>query len=231
MASGGKRGAGERVLESRHVIALFLLMLVFSGIFFALGYVMGVKQYDSQVRAAGTGSHNLDSEIAPKQQMPAKKGVDAAPAANETDPATSGNSEWEFYGSNKTTRGEPRLQPASEPPSGTVTTASPGSSKPRVEMPPATPPPAPTKSGKGPLVAPQLPKGSIVLQVAALRRQDDALAIATSLQKKRFAAYVETPRKDKFYRVQVGPFRDQKAADAAKKGLEGEGFKAFIVKH
>ena len=41
MASGGRRGAGERVLESRHVIGLFLLMLVFSGVFFALGYVMG----------------------------------------------------------------------------------------------------------------------------------------------------------------------------------------------
>jgi len=31
--------------------------------------------------------------------------------------------------------------------------------------------------------------------------------------------------------VQVGPFKDQKSADAAKKGLEGEGFKAFFVKH
>ena len=32
MASGGKRGsAGERVLEGRHVIGLFMLMLLFSG--------------------------------------------------------------------------------------------------------------------------------------------------------------------------------------------------------
>jgi hypothetical protein len=37
MASGGKRGgAGERVLESRHVIGLFMLMLLFSGVFFTL---------------------------------------------------------------------------------------------------------------------------------------------------------------------------------------------------
>ena len=35
MASGGRRGAGERVLESKHVIGLFLLMLVFSGVFFS----------------------------------------------------------------------------------------------------------------------------------------------------------------------------------------------------
>src|SRR4030081_1706364 len=52
MASGGKRGgAGERVLESRHVIGLFMLMLLFSGVFFTLGFVMGRNQYDGQVRA------------------------------------------------------------------------------------------------------------------------------------------------------------------------------------
>ena len=71
----------------------------------------------------------------------------------------------------------------------------------------------------------------MILQVAALEKQDDALALATSLQKKHFSAYVQTPRKDKFYRVQVGPFKDQKSADAAKKGLESAGFKAFYVKH
>jgi cell division septation protein DedD len=69
------------------------------------------------------------------------------------------------------------------------------------------------------------------LQVAAVSRQDDALSIASSLQKKRFPATVLAPQKDKFYRVQVGPYKDQKSADAAKKGLEGAGFKAFYVKH
>jgi len=54
--------------------------------------------------------------------------------------------------------------------------------------------------------------------VAALTKQDDALSIASSLQKKHFAAYVQIPQKDKFYRVQVGPFKEKKAADAAKKG-------------
>jgi hypothetical protein len=48
MASGGRRSAGDRVLESKHVIGLFLLMLLFSGVFFTLGYVMGRNQYDMQ---------------------------------------------------------------------------------------------------------------------------------------------------------------------------------------
>ena len=39
------------MLESRHVIGLFMLMLLFSGVFFTLGYVMGRNQYDGEVRA------------------------------------------------------------------------------------------------------------------------------------------------------------------------------------
>ena len=54
--------------------------------------------------------------------------------------------------------------------------------------------------------------------------------LATALQKKKFPAFVVSPQADKYYRVQVGPYADPKAADAAKKGLEDAGFKA-IVKH
>jgi cell division septation protein DedD len=86
------------------------------------------------------------------------------------------------------------------------------------------------KSSKS-AAAPSSPSGTILLQVAAVSRQDDALSIASSLLKKHFPATVLTPQKDKFYRVQVGPYKDQKSADAAKKGLEGAGFKAFYVKH
>jgi cell division septation protein DedD len=78
--------------------------------------------------------------------------------------------------------------------------------------------------------APLFPGGAYSLQVAAMTKEADALDLATRLQKKKFPAYVLSPRADKYYRVQVGPYADQKDADAAKKGLEGAGFKA-IVKH
>lgn len=221
MASGGKRGAGERVLESKHVIGLFLLMLLFSGVFFTLGYVMGRNQYDGQVSAAITNSR--PPERGPVVPAPKQK-AEAPPAATESDPATSGNnSDWEFYGSNKPAKGEPHLEPvpkasATPPASKTVST--------RTKVEPATPA---AKSSKPVTNAPLIPNGVLVLQVAALTKQDDALSIASSLQKKHFAAYVQKPQKDKFYRVQVGPFKEKKAAEAAKKGLESEGFKAFYV--
>jgi cell division septation protein DedD len=80
------------------------------------------------------------------------------------------------------------------------------------------------------LNAPAIPGGAYTLQVAALTKETDALELAARLQKKKFPAFVLSLQGGKYYRVQVGPYADQKAADAARKGLEGVGFNA-IVKH
>jgi cell division septation protein DedD len=76
----------------------------------------------------------------------------------------------------------------------------------------------------------QTPAGTYTLQVAALRKEADAHAVAASLLKKKFPAFVVSPTTDKYFHVQVGPYSDSKSAEAAKKGLENAGFKA-IVKH
>ena len=228
MASGGRRSAGDRVLESRHVIGLFLLMLVFSGVFFALGYVMGRNQYDGQVRAANKGMGSVEPLVDSKPDVAAKKTTPTPSDSTDSDPATSTatDSTWNFYDKEKSSKVAPHLE------------------APQKAFP--TPPPAKqvsTRNSAPPVVAPRTPvernstsvplisNGAIVLQVAALAKQDDALALAGSLQRKHFSAYVQAPHKDKYYRVQVGPFKDQKSADAAKKGLESAGFKAFVVKH
>jgi DedD protein len=230
MASGGKRGAGERVLESKHVIGLFLLMLLFSGVFFTLGYVMGRNQFDGQVNAATANSRTPDHEpVVPAKPEPApKKNAEAPPAATESDPATSGsnNSDWEFYDSSKAAKGEPHLESRSKAP---ATPPAPKTINTKAKVEPVTPAPPAAKTSKPVTSAPLIPNGALVLQVAALTRQDDALSIASSLQKKHFAAFVQTPQKDNFYRVQVGPLKDKKAAEAEKKRLEGEGFKAIYV--
>jgi cell division septation protein DedD len=229
MASGGRRGAGERVLESRHVIGLFLLMLVFSGVFFTLGYVMGRNQYDGQVRAANNGMGRPEPVLNAKPDVAPKKTVSAPVDSIDSDPATSTTSDstWNFYDNAKSSKAAPHLEPVPK------TSPTPPQSK-HVNAKTSAPPPAVaprTPVEKNAVSAPLIPNGAIVLQVAALAKQDDALALAGSLQKKHFSAYVQPPRKDKYYRVQVGPFKDQKSADAAKKGLESAGFKAFSVKH
>ena len=78
-----------------------------------------------------------------------------------------------------------------------------------------------------PTVSKLIPRGATVLQVAAVVRQADALALAQALQKKKFPVFVVTPDTDRFYRVQVGPYRDAQAANTARKRLEEQGFKTI----
>jgi len=227
MPSGGKRGAGERVLESRHVIGLFLLMLLFSGVFFTLGYVMGRGQYDGQVRAATTSHSALDDAVkqnpGPKRSSAKSQPADQPPA--DTAVPAPPSSDWEFAKAGQPKKGEDHLQPAESVPARKTLPAVAKSDSPSKAMPAASKSTSATKT----TATPANP-GGYTLQVAALTRESDALDLALRLQKKKFPASVLSPQADKYFRVQVGPYPDQKSADAAKKGLEAAGFKAF-VKH
>ena len=87
MASGGKRGgAGERVLEGRHVIGLFMLMLLFSAVFFTLGYVMGAQSVRRpSARRRTTARHAryagiCKPEVAPKPPSKRAQFVECFPS-------------------------------------------------------------------------------------------------------------------------------------------------------
>ena len=225
MASGGKRGgAGERVLESRHVIGLFMLMLLFSGVFFTLGYVMGRNQIDSPVRAATDFFNKPAKTVLPKPDANSKRTNNPVAANPPADTAAPPNSDWEFYHAGDSKKPEDHLKPVVSKPAPAL---APKSAPVLVKT---TAPPrtagTPAKTPNAPII----PGGSYTLQVAALTKEADALELATRLQKKKFPAFVLSPQADKYYRVQVGPYTDPKAADVARKGLEGAGFKA-IVKH
>jgi cell division septation protein DedD len=220
MASGGKRGGGERVLESRHVIGLFLVMMLFSAGFFTLGYLMARDQYSGQVRAAGNSSSSSEVDPVAKPEKPSKHAKSAPAADTSADPAAPATTDWEFYNASKSKQPDERLKPLPATPSQRLT-------------------PVPVKSVAVPKPNPNLPKsvsaplipgGAYTLQVAALTKETDAMDLAKRLQGKKFPAFVLNPQSDKYFRVQVGPYADQKSAEAARKGLEGAGFKA-IVKH
>jgi cell division septation protein DedD len=226
MASRGNRGgAGERVLESKHVIGLFMLMLVFSGVFFALGYVMGHNQYDGQVRAASNPRATPDPVLTPQSEFVPKRSSSAAkpsPATTQEPPSdvnSQPNSDWGFYNAGKSAPDD-TLKPTSSGAQPSATNAV-SSSK--------TPSRTANVSAKTPNTQ-QTPAAGYTVQVAALRREVDAHSVALTLQKKKFPAFVSAPQSDKYFHVQVGPYPDQKSAEAAKKGLESAGFKA-IVKH
>jgi len=210
---GGKGGAGDMVLESRHLMGLFLLMVVVSAVVFTLGYLMGRSQYETQARTATATSAGA-SRAGEAEPAPAKPGT---PAAKDS-PATSvpAPSDWDFY----------RAGEANKPVTPLETTGKPAGGAPHPAK--QSPPRAAAAKSKLLMDVPLVPRGAIVLQVAALTREGDALALAEALQKKKFPAFVLTPGADVYYRVQVGPYADAQSAVIARRGLENEGFKAII---
>jgi DedD protein len=209
MAGGGRRGGAERVLESRHLVGLFLGVVLLCGVFFTLGYVMGKTQYSGLVHAAEALSHT-------SPDRPSRNPVTTGPA---TTPAPA-NGEWDFYSKNNN---DDRLQP--DKPSMPV--AHDGGKSAALAAAHSAPA-AKTVPASERFQAPRMSKNSVVLQVAALTHQGDALAMADALQQKRFPAFVVAPTSDSFYRVQVGPYLDAKAAESAKNALDRAGFKAII---
>jgi len=199
-----------------------MLMLLFSGVFFTLGFVMGRNQIDSPVRAATDFFKKPENTVFPKPEVSTKRAKNPAPAPAPPDTAAPPTSAWEFDHAGDKNKTEDHLKPVASRPS-------PARKNVPVLVRTAVPP---RTAGGSPKTtnAPVIPGGAYTLQVAALTKEADALDLATRLQKKKFPAFVLSPQADKYYRVQVGPYADPKAADAARKGLEGAGFKA-IVKH
>ena len=222
MAAGGRRASvGDRVLEGRHVIGLFFLMLLFSGVFFTLGYVMGRKEFEGQVRAEGSFRPS-DVVVRPKPQVEPKRQKEIPQVEPATDPVTPPSSDWEFYHAGESKAADEHLKPAPLNNSPWRSVATPAKNL------TANAKPLAASGSKSVVVSPQAPRGSFTVQVAALTRQADALNVASTLIKKKFPAYVVPPQADKYYRVQVGPYPNQKAADAARKSIESAGFKAIV---
>ena len=220
MAGGrGNRGAGDRVLESRHLVGLFLSVVLLCGVFFSLGYVMGRTQFGGPVQASETLAKSL--RAAPPESPAAK----AKDRGKETEgPAAPPSGEWDFYSKKKANdRLEPAPKPATPAPAAAVAAN-------RKQTAPAasTTTAAATAKPEARFQPPSMGNGAIVLQLAALTRESDALALADALQQKKFPSFVVTPTGDRFYRVQVGPYSDVKSAEAAKAALDREGFKAII---
>jgi DedD protein len=227
MASNARRGGSDRVLESRHLVGLFLGVVLLCGVFFTLGYVMGRTQYGGAVHAAdGFNSNGASASVSPKSK--------AAPNAKPT-PAPPDNGGWDFY-DNKQSAND-HLEPAPAPTNSAPATKSPASVPAVATKSTNAPPAAATKTVAAPtpkqparFQPPALSKNSIVLQVAAVKLQRDALEMADAIQQKKFPSFVATSPADGFYHVQVGPYPDMPSAENAKRALEQLGFKP-IIKH
>ncbi len=134
------------VLESRHLVGLFVLMVAIFGVVFLLGYELGRNQYGDQVRAASSSPE--DSTVAAaktnlkagaEQPISQPAGKKSAPASNLKDTASNAApdaasgppADYDFY-----KLGQPNQPPAhlAPPPKAVVTKPAPKSSAPSISV-------------------------------------------------------------------------------------------------
>lgn len=220
MAAGkGKGRGGDWVLGGRQLFGVFVLLVVIFGMVFTLGYLLGRNQYES-LRADASSLPLKPESVSNK---PGKPGREPAEKTNSTTPS-SPVSDWDFF---RPTEPAKPAEPALESPKSPKSFASSRTNVPT----PVNASPSPSvdtmRSNLKSVSPPPIPQGSTILQIAAMARPSDAVALAQALQQKRFPAFVLPPGSDRYYRVQVGPYSDAKSANLARQKLESQGFKAI----
>jgi cell division septation protein DedD len=220
MAAGkGKGRGGDWVLGGRQLFGVFVLLVVVFGMVFTLGYLLGRNQYES-LRADASSLPVKPESIGNKAGKPGREPVEKTTNTTPSSPVT----DWDFFRpSEPANPAEPALESPKSPKSLVPN---------RTNIPaPVTASPSPNvdtmRSNLRSVSPPPIPQGSTVLQIAAMARPSDAVALAQALQQKRFPAFVLPPGSDRYYRVQVGPYTDAKSANLARQKLESQGFKAI----
>jgi len=195
----------EITLGMGKLLALFFGLVILCGISLAVGFSLGRSSAKQTI--ATTQPVAMPAAPAPSTankpgaaQAAAPKAADCATGENcppQTTTATTSATDLTFYDSVQKKDAHPQLTPT--PPDATA---------PRPET--------RTTLGTGYLV-----------QIAAVRNQDDAKLLSDALQKQQYPVIVTQPG-DKLFHVQVGPYADIKEAEAMRARLISAGYNAFL---
>ena len=229
----------EITLGVGRLLGLFFLLVAICGVFFSIGYSMGksnareqaLDEPSSQVLAAGPGAASESERGGDKSSASLSSKPDAAQPAHEEPSTSSPQSNLTFYkavqqSGEKTPAtpndGKPAVTAGSVPAQTTVPDTAQNASPARETAPPG----GVVVRHSTPVTGP----GTLVVQIAALTREDDAVSLAGALRKKDYSVFVvKNPAvNDKFYHVQVGPFTTLQEAEAMKTKLTAEGYNPIV---
>ena len=198
----------EETTGTGRLLFLFLGMVMLCAVFFGLGYSLGKNSIPAAIQAA--------------EPVPAATGGGAKPSplnAGDSASQTPSSDQLTFYKSVEQKDAQPGL--AAKP-------AAPAEARPETAAPAAAEEARLAAAvGMTPVAATTPATGSIV-QIAAVRRQEDADALVKALSKKQYPVFVASNAPDKLFHVQVGPFTDTKEAEAMRRRLIGDGYKPIL---
>ena len=211
----------ELTLSTGAIHAIFLALVLLCAIFFGFGYNLGRKSTVVSPTAPPAESS------APATSSESKTFDNFKPSPSETPSPVHSTA-----GANSVT------VPVSSPSETAATTAAthpakpaPATAAPPVRPPAATSPKAPTTaptSSSAPAPATAAPKGSFVVQIAAVSRKDDADLLVNALHAKGYTVAERTEPQDKLVHIQVGPFSSRRDAEAMREKLIVDGYNAIV---
>jgi DedD protein len=221
------------------LLSIFFGVVLICGIFFGFGYSMGRRNSHATVAPAASTSPIPANELSGAPLKPEQPDA-AAPSeeANAAHPDASKSATAKPPAQDEAVTSKPAKAPAPPAaPAKTTRVAESTTPDPSLNAVPFTHrAPLPSKPHAGvmaPLAqapgdSPIVPGQPIMVQIAAVSRQEDAEVLAGALRKRGFNPTVRPGTGDKFFHVQVGPFTDKTQADAMKQHLLADGYNAIV---
>jgi cell division septation protein DedD len=240
----------EITLGAGKLLGLFFVLAVICGVFFSIGYSLGrssgreqaLSDQPAQVNTPSDSGATTSAASENKPSATAANPQAQVPTTDESDTASQPG-HFTFYKAVQQSDNGPQVTEAAQPATRTrdssvVTAAAPMEKS--TELAPGrahatgTSPKAELAGGPGPEVvshsSPVTGPGTLVVQIAAVSREDDAVALAGALRKKNYNVFVvnNPVTHDRFFHVQVGPFSTLAQAEAMKSKLSAEGYNPII---
>ena len=226
------------------LLSIFFGVVLICGIFFGFGYSMGrrnarattaaaVPTTTSPTPSAATAPPLPENELSGEPLKPQVPDDTSAPSADESNPAPEApKSQPPAPSSAKHDAQGDSAKPPKAARVAESTTPNPSlNAVPNAHR--APPPGKPHAGTMAPLAqapgdSPIIPGHPIMVQIAAVSRQEDAEVLAGALRKRGFNPTVRPGTGDKFFHVQVGPFTDKAQADTVKQHLLADGYNAIV---
>jgi DedD protein len=219
----------EITLGVGKLLGLFFLLAAICGVFFSIGYSLGrTSGREQAANDQAQVSATSDAASAETTTSDGKPSAAVAKPQQQAPAAGASQDDLTFYKAVQQSDqdvAKPAAPQASPAPSAPKVVAATSSATPATTAAPSN---TDVISHTSPVTGP----GTIVVQIAALTREDDAVSLAGALRKKNYNVFVvnNPVNNDKFYHVQVGPFSTMADAQAMKARLVAEGYNPIIKK-
>jgi cell division septation protein DedD len=229
------------------LLSIFFGIVLICGIFFGFGYSMGRR--NARSTAATVPVTSLPAQTAATSPLPPNE-LSGAPLKPQSDsaaafpPDVTSPAPDEGKAPKPSSSSRPAQAKASADdsakapaPARTAHVAEPAANSPSLSAVPVahhTTPPAKPHAGiseplaQAPGDSPIIPGHPIMVQIAAISRQEDAEVLAGALRKHGFNPSVRAGTTDKLFHVQVGPFTDKAQAESIKQHLLADGYNAIM---